>query len=149
MKTGFKITQFVMFVLAVSSVFGQRISYKEITDKRIEYIAPRMNLTSTESEKFWPIFRAFYEQRELIARKSKLRNKQSEAKRPQTEEDFLNALNFMIDNKIDQTTLMKEYLKKYLEILPAEKVFRLYQLDEEFNKFLLDQLQGGGKEKRK
>jgi len=149
MKTIFKIAQLVLFLLIGSSVFAQRISYMEITEKRIEYIAPRLNLTSTESEKFWPIFREFYEQRELIARKSKLRNKQTDEKSPQTEEEYINAINFMIDNKIDQTTLMKEYMKKYLEVLPAGKVYRLYQLDEEFNKFLLEQLKGQGQGKRK
>lgn len=149
MKTKFKIVQIVLFLMIGNSVFAQRVSYKEITEKRIEYIAPRLNLTATESEKFWPIFREFYEQRELIARKSKLRNKQSDEKRPQTEEEYINAINFMIDNKIDQTTLMKEYMKKYLEVLPAEKVYRLYQLDEEFNKFLLDQLKGQGQGRKR
>jgi 2,3-bisphosphoglycerate-independent phosphoglycerate mutase len=149
MKTIFKIAQIVLFLLAGNSVFAQRISYKEITEKRIEYITPRLNLTASESEKFWPIFRDFYEQRELIARKSKLRNKQTDEKSPQTEEEYINAINFMIDNKIDQTTLMKEYMKKYLEVLPAEKVYRLYQLDEEFNKFLLEQLKGQGQGRKK
>jgi hypothetical protein len=149
MKIILKIAQIVLFLLAGNSVFAQRISYKEITEKRIEYITPRLNLTASESEKFWPIFREFYEQRELIARKSKLRNKQSDETRPQTEEEYINAINFMIDNKIDQTTLMKEYMKKYLTVLSAEKVYRLYQLDEEFNKFLLDQLKGQGQGRRK
>jgi len=144
-----KIMLIFFFLLIGGSSFGQRISYKEITEKRIEYIAPRLNLSATESEKFWSIFREFYEQREIIARKSKLRNKQSDEKSPQTEEEYINAINFMIENKIDQTTLMKEYMKKYLEVLPAEKVYRLYQLDEEFNKFLLEQLKGQGQGRRK
>jgi hypothetical protein len=145
MKPIFKIFEVVLFLLIGSSVFAQRISYKEITEKRIEYISPRLNLTATESEKFWPIFREFYEQREQIAKKSKLRNKQLDGVKPSTEEEYVNAINFMIDNKIDQTTLMKDFMKKYLEVLPAEKVYRLYQLDEEFNKFLLDQLKGQGR----
>jgi hypothetical protein len=149
MKTLIRLTFTVLFMVLLMAANAQRLGYKEITEKRIEYIAPRLNLTASESEKFWPIFREFHEQREQIAKNSKIRNKQSDEKRPETEEEFLNAINFMIDNKIDQTTLMKDFNKKYLAVLSAEKVYRLYQLDEDFNKFLLNQLKDGGPGRRK
>jgi hypothetical protein len=45
---------------------------------------------------------------------------------------------------------MKEYLKKYLEVLPPQKVYQLYQLDEDFNKELLNKLkQSGGQQGRR
>jgi hypothetical protein len=149
MKTIQKPGWTIAFILLVFSVNAQRIGYNEITEKRIEFISSRLNLNAQESEKFWPVFRQFYEQREQIAKKSKLKNKQTGDSKPSTEEEFINAINFMIDNKIDQTMLMKEYTKKYLEMLPAEKVYRLYQLDEEFNKYLLDQIKESGKGKRR
>ena len=135
-------------VFLITPVQAQRLGYKEITEKRIEFIAPRLNLTASESEKFWPVFREFYEQREQIAKNSKIRNNQSDEKRPATEEEFIDAINFMIQNKEDQTNLMKEYTRKYLTVLPAEKVYRLYQLDEDFNKFLLNQLKDSGGPRR-
>jgi len=139
----------VLFLLSLVTVQAQRLTYREITEKRIEYIAPRLNLTSSESEKFWPIFREFYEQREQIARKTKQRNKQFDDKAPTSDEDYINAINFMIENKADQVNLMKDYLKKYLEVIPAEKVYRLYQLDEDFNKFLLNKLKESGGQGRR
>jgi hypothetical protein len=147
MKTVHRIFWTLIFVIFILNANSQRLGYKEIVDKRIEFIAPKLNLSALESEKFWPLFREFHEQREQIAQKSKQKNKQSDQSRPSTEEDYRNAINFMVDNKIDQTTLMKEYTKKYLEVLPAEKVYRLYQLDEEFNKFLLNKLKDGGQER--
>lgn len=139
----------VLFLLSLITAQAQRLTYREITEKRIEYIAPRLNLTSGESEKFWPIFREFYEQREQIARKTKQRNKQFDDKAPTSDEDYINAINFMIENKADQVNLMKDYLKKYLEVIPAEKVYRLYQLDEDFNKFLLNKLKESGGQGRR
>lgn len=144
MKTLHQAFLTLTLILIFLNATAQRLGYKEIVEKRIEFIAPRLNLTAEESEKFWPLFRQFHEQREQIAQKSKQRNKQKDESKLSTEEDFINAINFMIDNKIDQTTLMKEYTKKYLDVLPAEKVYRLYQLDEEFNKFLLNKLKDGG-----
>jgi uncharacterized protein YktA (UPF0223 family) len=139
----------IILILFALSTFSQRLGYREITEKRIEFIAPRLNLNAQESEKFWPIFRQFHEEREQISKKTKLKNNQVDNRNPSTNEDFLNAINFMIESKIDQTSLMKDYTRKYLEILPPEKVFRLYQLDEEFNKFLLNQLKESGQGKRK
>jgi len=139
----------VLFLLLLATAQAQRLTYREITEKRIEYIAPRLNLTASESEKFWPIFREFYEQREQIARKTKQRNKQFDDKAPTSDEDYINAINFMIENKADQVNLMKEYLKKYLEVIPAEKVYRLYQFDEDFNKFLLNKLKESGGQGRR
>lgn len=139
----------IILILFALSTFSQRLGYREITEKRIEFIAPRLNLNAQESEKFWPIFRQFHEEREQISKKTKLKNNQVDNRNPSTNEEFLNAINFMIESKFDQANLMKDYTKKYLDILPPEKVFRLYQLDEEFNKFLLNQLKESGQGRRK
>lgn len=139
----------IFLILFALSTFSQRLGYREITEKRIEFIAPRLSLNAQESEKFWPIFRQFHEEREQISKKTKLKNNQVDNRNPSTNEEFLNAINFMIESKFDQANLMKDYTKKYLEILPPEKVFRLYQLDEEFNKFLLNQLKESGQGRRK
>jgi hypothetical protein len=143
-----KISWIFIFQFAVLSLMAQRIGYKEITDKRIEYIAPRLPLTAGEAERLWPLFRDFYDQREQIAQKTRQKNKQMDNKPPATAEEFQNAINDMIDSKIDQANLMKEFAKKYLQVIPPEKVFRLFQLDDEFNRVLLNQLKEAGPGRR-
>lgn len=139
---------FIILQLSLLSVQAQRIGYKEITEKRIEFIAPRLPLTSGESEKFWPLFREFYDRREVITQKTRERNKQPGNQPPLTDEEFRNAIRFMIDSKMDQVILMKEYTQKYLEVLSPEKVYRLLQLEEEFNRELLNQLKESGPGRR-
>jgi uncharacterized protein YktA (UPF0223 family) len=149
MILNFRILIFILITFKTIQVSGQQIGYREITEKRMEYIAQKLPLTVEEAQKFWPLFREFHDQREKISKNSKQKNKQSDNKKPVSEEDFLNAINFMIESKTDQANLMKDYNKRYLEILPAEKVYRLYQIDEDFNKFLLNQLKGPGENRRK
>jgi hypothetical protein len=144
MKRLQKTSLIVVLQFLMLPIQAQRIGYKEITDKRIEFIAPRLALTASESEKFWPLFREFYDQREKFAQK----NKQINAKPPKTNEEFVNAIYFLIDSKIDQANLMKEYAKKYLTVLTPEKVFRVFQLDDEFNRELLNQLKESGPGRR-
>jgi len=143
-----KLYTLVFFIISANWVMAQRIGYREITEKRIEYIAPRLNLTASESEKFWPMFREFYDERDKISKNSRAKNRQENDRIPETREDYLNAINFMIESKMDQANLMRVYAKRYLEILPAVKVYRLFQLDDEFNKFLLKQLKDSGPERR-
>jgi len=144
---GFLCSLFILQLLFLSSQ-AQRIGYKEITEKRIEFIAPRLGLTAGESEKFWPLFREFYDQREKLTQKTRQKNNQPDNKPLVTDEDYLNAIRFMIDSKMNQVTLMKEYTGKYVEILPPEKVYRLLQLEEEFNRVLLNQLKDPGPERK-
>jgi hypothetical protein len=139
-----KICWIFIFQLSFLPLLAQRIGYQEITEKRIEFIAPRLPLTAGESEKFWPLFREFYEQREMISKNTKQKDNQPDNKPPVTDEEFLNAIRFMIDSKMDQVTLMKKYTQKYLEILPPGKVYRLLQLEDEFNRVLLNQLKESG-----
>ena len=63
-----------------------------------------------------------------------------------TEKDFLNAINGILDYKEKQAQLTNTYYQQYLQILSAEKVYKLYQLEEEFNKILLKQLKDYPKE---
>ena len=144
MKYTLKLNLLLLLFLFVLPSQAQRMGYKEITEKRIEFIAPRLSLTARESEKFWPLYREFYDRREEISRKSKEKNQQTDNQPPKTDEEFRNAIRFMVDSKMDQSILMKEYTQKYLEILPPEKVYRLLQLEDEFNRVLLNQLRESG-----
>lgn len=127
--------------------FAQKTGYHEITEKRVEFIAARLDLSADEAAKFWPLFYAFYEKRNELAQKTRKKNKQKDNVEPQTIEEYQDAISEMIESKIEQAELLKQYNEKYLEILTADKVYRLYQLDDQFNKELLKQLKNSGRKK--
>ena len=147
MKKPYIVLVAVLF-LVVHYASAQQIGYKEITDKRIEYIAQRLELTSQEAEKFWPLFREFHAEREKLAKVGRADDKKS-VPQLSSEKDFENAINQMLDSKMQQTLLMKKYNELYLKIMPASKVYSLYIIDEEFNKQLLNQLKGQGRPRPK
>lgn len=129
--------------------YAQKTGYEKITEKRVEYIAPRLKLTATEAQTFWPLFYEFYEKRNELLQGLKKKNKQKDAVNLQTDEQFKDAINLMIESKIDQADLLKQYNEKYLAVLTPEKVYRLYQLDDQFNKELLKRLKGSGQKRRR
>lgn len=140
------LTAILFFTVYFAS--AQQIGYKEITDKRIEYIAQRLELTSQEAEKFWPLFREFHAEREKLGKAGRADDKKS-VPQLSSEKDFENAINQMLDSKMQQTLLMKKYNELYLKIMPPSKVYKLYLIDEEFNKQLLNQLKGQGRPRPK
>jgi len=146
MKTIARIFVIGVLLFVAVSTQAQRNGFKEITEKRIVFIASRLNLTADESVKFWPLFREFQDEREQLSKKIKIKNGSNHFQKPESEEDYLDAIHFMIQSKTEQVRLMKDYTQKYLEILPAEKVYLLYQLNDEFNKFLLTKLKESGGE---
>lgn len=135
-----------MLFLGVHFARAQQIGYKEITDKRIEYIAQRLELTSQEAEKFWPLFREFHAEREKLSKAGRADDKRS-VPQLSSEKDFENAITQMLESKMQQILLMKKYNELYLKIMPPSKVYNLYIIDEEFNKQLLNQLKGQGRPK--
>lgn len=148
MKCKIAICFAILMVICFQKTYSQQIGYREITEKRIEFIAPRLPLTSEESEKFWPLFREFHTERERLSKVGKVENRQPR-QNPSTEKEYLEAVNQMIESKLQQVTLMKQYNDKYLKVLPASKVYQLYLLDEDFNKRLLNQLKDQDRERRK
>lgn len=130
------------FVLPLQA---QKSGYQNITDKRIQYLSSKMTLTADEAQIFWPIYREYHSKREEIS------NAKKKLQVPNINSDaaYLNTVNAYIDAKFESAELLKEYHMKYLEILPAQKVFELYMFDEEFNKKLLKGIKEAGRNKKR
>ena len=120
--------------------------YQNITDQRIVYLSSKLSLTAEESQKFWPLFREYHKRREVSSVKRKSLNVPSHGL---TQEESLRIINEYIEVKVQQALLLEEFHKKYLEVLPPQKVLELYKIDEEFNKHLLKQIKQSGQKRRR
>ncbi len=97
------------------------------------YITERMELTSAESEKFWPLYREYNEKRRNI--RFEIRNlQQTEGKEEQTLETELRL-------KQKELDLEKEYNEKMQKVVSAEKLVKLRQAEADFRKLLLRKVQ--------
>lgn len=127
--------------LFLSLAFSQKGNrHDEIIKKRVEYLIPKLDLTIEESQAFWPLYNEYQKKKSALAGEIRERFGDYKKAAPQTEVEYRKAVAGMIENKIKQNELIIKYNTKYLEVLGAEKVYYLYQYEDNFNKFLLRQL---------
>jgi len=135
-----------ILLLCVSVQSEAQSGYQNITEQRIVYLSSKLSLTAEESQKFWPLFREYHKKREVSSVKRKSLNVPYHRL---TQEESLRIINEYIEVKVQQALLLEEFHKKYLEVLPPQKVLELYKIDEEFNKHLLKQIKQSGQKRRR
>jgi hypothetical protein len=97
------------------------------------YITQRLELTSPEAERFWPVYREYGEKRRVL--RQPLREERSKGA---DEQELLD-----LDLKIKQQELDLEidYMQRFQKIISAQKLLKLRQAEVDFRKLILRQIQ--------
>jgi hypothetical protein len=139
----------MLFVITGNCVLAQDVDVDNVRDpqarERIRaahaaYITQRLELTTDEAEKFWPVYREFAEKRRQL-RFEMLKQRRSEA----SDQEILNR---DLELKQKELDLEKEYTKKLSDIVSPEKLVKLRQAEADFRRLLLKQLQERRRERR-
>lgn len=105
---------------------------------KVAFITKRLNLTSSEAEKFWPVYNEYQDQRDAVRRQQQEnRQKIREQADQLSEQELLRLADEELSLRqkdIDLQTEMHEKLKK---VIPAKKLAQLYVAEEDFKKELL------------
>jgi hypothetical protein len=97
------------------------------------YITERLELSSSEAEKFWPVYREYTEKRR------ELRLQLRDAKRKDANDKTLLDLDLKI--KQQELDLEKAYTQKLQKIIPPEKMLKLREAEIDFRKLILRQIE--------
>jgi len=120
---------------------------EKIKAMKIAFITEKLDLTSDEAQKFWPVYNQYDDQKEVIFKeKREMRKAQKEASElsdGEIEQKILT--HFELEQK--QLDLEKAYYSKFKAVLPVKKVGKLYVAEDAFKRELLrkmkDQRQEG------
>ncbi|MFA6946257.1 MAG: hypothetical protein WC220_10170 [Pedobacter sp.] len=125
----------IMCLTMNASLFAQdrRERYEQIEAIKVAFITSKLDLTSDEAQKFWPVYNNY--QKELIELMKKRRED-----RQKTDIAPNDKINADIAYESKMLELKKKYKKLYLKAIPAEKVLLLYQAEREFREHLIKQL---------
>ena len=135
-----------LILLTANSISAQNNQrFEKIKAHKIAYITDKLELTSQEAEKFWPVYNQFekklhqlivVEKRKLI---EKVKNKGGIAKLSNSEaEKMIVQIN---ENRQKVYATEKEKFDKLKLILPAKKILKLHVAEKSFKKELLQRLQ--------
>ena len=111
----------------------RREHYERIEAIKVAFITKKLDLTTEEAQKFWPVYNNY--QKELMELMRKRR--EDRQKTGIAPNDIINA---DLTNESKMLELKKKYKKLYLKAIPAEKVLLLYQAEREFREHLIKQL---------
>ena len=126
-----------IFILAAHLTKAQNESREARMEKfrteKIAFLTTKLELTTAEAEKFWPIYNQFEKERwEAQKSRRELEDKVREAEETLSENDVTKLTRDFAGSMQKEGTLMTSYNEKFLKVLPPKKVLKLYKAENEF-----------------
>ena len=140
------ITLFLAFqMLFTGFILQAQIRKVEKTDnlqqQKVAFFTEKLQLTPAESVKFWPMYNDYQNRRDKIMRdRNTLMQYYVSNKTNMTESEATELIGKYISFQQEETSLLESYTKKFQEFLPAKKVMRIYIVELDFKKWLLENL---------
>ncbi|MCX6221905.1 MAG: hypothetical protein NTZ69_13070 [Bacteroidia bacterium] len=118
-----------------------------IKSKKVAFLTENVGLTSQEGQKFWPVYNELEKARmDLMDRKRDL-EESTEDKTVKSEDVYKKLAGEMVGVHMKEAKLIEEYNTKFLSILPAEKVVKLYQSERKFRSYLMQEMRNRDNDK--
>ena len=120
-----------------------------IKAKKIAFLTEQIGLTSQDAQKFWPVYNELdHEKFLLMDKKRELELRSESANRGLKETDYRQLAMEMASIHTKEGKLIEEYNMKFLNILSAEKVVKLYLAESKFRATLLHDFRKSQQEKK-
>lgn len=143
MKRGV-ITMLIMLVIPGIRLASQNPNIERLNNYKIAFFTRRLNLTSQEAEKFWPVYNEFQREKNLIQLEKRSIIRNFNLNQSNLNDNQLTELGDKLASTIVQeSALAVAFHNKLKLILPPAEVIRFYQVENQYKTQLLNELQGG------
>ena len=133
---------FIMIIFPVVRVTAQNQNMEKLNSYKIGFFTTKLNLTSAEAEKFWPVYNEYQKQKTQIqlGKVALIRNfNQNESTLSQNQLTEIG--DKLVSSIVEESNLAVSFHKKLKEVLSPEKVIRFYQAENQYKAQLLNELQ--------
>ncbi|MFH1001468.1 MAG: hypothetical protein V1783_11600 [Bacteroidota bacterium] len=120
---------------------GNRMNIEErYRSQKIAFITDKMQLSPSEAELFWPLYREMEEAKDKLAQEMRdFRSTFPKDEVEYTEEQASEFLNFMNKHSASMSKLILDYQKKFLKVISAKKLLLLHSAETGFRRHLLEE----------
>jgi hypothetical protein len=139
-----KITIFLLIILVypISRSAAQNTNLEKLNNYKIGFFTKRLNLTSAEAEKFWPVYNEYQLQRNQIQlEKVKLNRTFNQSQGTLSDTQLGEIGDKYVDCIVQESALAVTFHKKLKTVLPPDKVIMYYQAENQYKAQLLNELQ--------
>lgn len=135
----------IIYVILASMPLFQAVAQNPNLEKlnayKIAFFTRRLNLTTEEAKKFWPVYDEFQNKRNAIQIERQTINRNfNQNEQNMTEKELIEAGDKYIALQMQESALAQEYHKRFKEILSPAKVIRIYQAENQYRLQLLNEL---------
>jgi hypothetical protein len=135
MKHYLRILIFLAFLFNMSFGVAQPDKVEAL---RVAFISKKVELTTSESEKFWPVYNEYNDK--LKAVKRNLRQSYRKSPETLTEKEAEDLYHLDLQSKQAETDLHKQYGEKIKAIIGVKKLVRLKVAEEEFKREIINSI---------
>ena len=132
----------LFLILSIQTqLFSQGKNMERIKTQRVAFYTEKLELSEKEAEKFWPVYNDYNSQKEKInIQRSTIMRRLLREMENMNEKEIEESHQKFIDIQSKSHKLFLRFDDKFLEILPASKVMKLYITEIQFKQFLLKQI---------
>jgi hypothetical protein len=135
------IPSLLMQVLPLSAQTRPAEKQDNLQQQKVNFFNENLQLTAAESARFWPVYNDYQNRRDKITRDRNTLLKYYESNKSNLSETESAALiEKYLAFQQEETLLLVNYTRKFQEFLPDAKVMRIYIVELEFKKWLLENL---------
>jgi hypothetical protein len=128
----------MIFFCTMTLVVAQP-DHSKIKDLKVAYFTEKLQLTPSETDKFWKIYNQYEAERQSLKKSSKKPEGQKISEMSDAQIDQL--INSTLDKKEKEAALQKKYFVEFKKVLPPQKVVKLLYIEEQFRQFLFKKAQ--------
>lgn len=130
-----------IFLFSSLSLMAQRPSMQEIKTRfhteKVAYLTTRIDLTSDEADKFWPVYNEFDSKHvDIQIAYMNLERKILMSKETPSNDEIISFIKDYYNKKQEEEELNEKYYERFLKILPPKKVLSLYRAEKDYFRFL-------------
>ncbi len=112
-----------------------------VKSQKIAFFTEKLSLTPEEAQRFWPVYNSYWERKnQIIEERKKAMKFAADNMEKLSPKEIERYGDMYINFHKQESDLLVEYNKKFKEVLPPEKVMKLYQADYDFKTYLLRQI---------
>ena len=116
----------------------ERQSKERVEAAKIAFLTDKMELTSEQAQKFWPLYNEYESKRRELIKSYRSGYKQNADEL--TEQEAKARIDMMFTTREKELALEQEYAAKYARIISNKQLVKLYRGERDFTKLLLKRL---------
>ncbi|MEA1885928.1 MAG: hypothetical protein U9N72_01785 [Bacteroidota bacterium] len=131
----------LVFSLCIGAIYAQGNRREVIDAQKVAFFTRHLDLSAEEAKMFWPVYDEYTEKRDkIVEQKNTITRDVARNFRNISEKELEEAGDKLISLNLREAELKAEYHEKFKEVLSPSKVVRLYNAENSFKNYLLNQL---------